>query len=57
MLLHGCPYPSLKRKTMTDIERESLYNEIDFLQAEVERYRRQNKQLMEFIFKLKDKTK
>ena len=40
---------------MTDIEREALYNEIDFLQEEVERYKEQNKQLMEIIFKLKDK--
>lgn len=40
---------------MTDIEREALYNEIDFLQGEVERYKEQNKQLMEIIFKLKDK--
>lgn len=40
---------------MTDIEREALCNEIDFLQREVERYREQNRQLMEIIFKLKDK--
>lgn len=39
---------------MTDIEREALCNEIDFLQHEVERYREQNRQLMEIIFKLKD---
>lgn len=40
---------------MTDIEHEALCNEIDFLQGEVERYKEQNKQLMEIIFKLKDK--
>lgn len=40
---------------MTDIEHEALCNEIDFLQREVERYREQNRQLMEIIFKLKDK--
>ena len=40
---------------MTDIEHEALCNEIDFLQREVDRYREQNKQLMEIIFKLKDK--
>ena len=39
---------------MTDIEHEALCNEIDFLQREVERYKEQNKQLMEIIFKLKD---
>ena len=42
---------------MTDFEREAYHNEIDFLQSEVDRYRQQNKQLMEFIFKLKSKTK
>ena len=42
---------------MTDIEHEALCNEIDFLQREVDRYREQNKQLMEIIFKLKDKQK
>lgn len=40
---------------MTDIEHEALSNEIDFLQREVDRYREQNRQLMEIIFKLKDK--
>lgn len=40
---------------MTDIEHEALCNEIDFLQREVDRYREQNRQLMEIIFKLKDK--
>lgn len=40
---------------MTDIEHEALCNEIDFLQREVERYKEQNRQLMEIIFKLKDK--
>ena len=40
---------------MTDIEHEALCNEIDFLQREVDRYKEQNKQLMEIIFKLKDK--
>ena len=34
---------------------EAYRNEIDFLQHEVERYKEQNKQLMEIIFKLKDK--
>lgn len=38
---------------MTDFERTAYRNEIDFLQHEVERYREQNKQLMEIIFKLK----
>ena len=42
---------------MTDIEREALCNEVDFLQKEVDKYREQNKQLMEIIFKLKDKQK
>ena len=42
---------------MTDIEREALYNEIDFLQREVDRYREQNRQLMEIIFKIKDRQK
>lgn len=31
--------------------------EIDFLQREVDRYREQNRQLMEMIFKIKDKLK
>ena len=53
--MHGRRYPSLKRKTMTDFERTAYRNEIDFLQHEVERYKEQNKQLMEIIFKLKDK--
>lgn len=42
---------------MTDIEREALCNEIDFLQHEVERYKKQNRQLIRFIFKLKRKMK
>ena len=42
---------------MTDIECEALYNEIDFLQHEVERYKEQNRQLMEMIFKIKDRQK
>ena len=42
---------------MTDFERTAYRNEIDFLQAEVYRYMEQNKQLMEIIFKLKDKKK
>ena len=37
------------------LELEAYRNEIDFLQAEVYRYKEQNKQLMEIIFKLKDK--
>ena len=36
---------------------EAYRNEIDFLQHEVERYKAQYKQLMEIIFKLKDKEK
>ena len=39
---------------MTDFERTAYRNEIDFLQHEVERYREQNRQLIEIIFKLKD---
>ncbi len=42
---------------MTDIEYEALCNEIDFLQRQVERYKEQNRQLIEIIFKLKDKQK
>lgn len=42
---------------MTDFERTAYRNEIDFLQHEVERYREQNRQLMEMIFKIKDKLK
>ena len=42
---------------MTDIEREALYNEIDFLQREVDMYREQNKKLINFIIKLKDNDK
>ena len=42
---------------MTDIEHEALCNEIDFLQEEVERYKEQNRQLIEMIFKIKDKLK
>lgn len=38
---------------MTDIEREALCNEIDFLQREVDRYREQNKKLVKIIFKLR----
>lgn len=40
---------------MTDIEREALCNEIDFLQKEVDRYREQNRKLVNIIFKLKRK--
>lgn len=42
---------------MTDIEREALYNEIDLLQREVERYKEQYKKLINFIIKLKDNDK
>ncbi len=35
---------------------EAYRNEIDFLQHEVERYKEQNRQLIEIIFKLKDKN-
>lgn len=38
---------------MTDIEREALYNEIDLLQREVERYKEQNRKLVKIIFKLR----
>lgn len=38
---------------MTDIEREALCNEIDFLQREVDMYRVQNKELVNIIFKLR----
>ena len=36
---------------------EAYCNEIDFLQHEVERYKEQNRQLMEIIFKIKDRQK
>lgn len=39
---------------MTDIEHEALCNEIDFLQREVDRYREQNKRLINLIIKLKN---
>ena len=39
---------------MTDIEREALCNEIDFLQKEVDKYREQNKKLINLIIKLKN---
>lgn len=39
---------------MTDIEHEALCNEIDFLQREVDKYREQNKKLINFIIKLKN---
>lgn len=39
---------------MTDIEREALCNEIDFLQREVDMYREQNKKLVKIIFKLRE---
>ena len=42
---------------MNDIERETFCNEIDFLQEEVERYKEQNKKLVNFIIKLKDNDK
>lgn len=38
---------------MRDIEREALYNEIDFLQKEVDMYREQNKKLINFIIKMR----
>lgn len=48
----------MERKGMTDIEREALYNEIDFLQGMVDRYKEQNKKLINFIIRLKhDKKK
>lgn len=40
---------------MNDIEREALFNEIDFLQREIDRYREQNNRLINFIIKLKGK--
>ena len=42
---------------MTDIEHEALCNEIGFLQREVDRYREQNRQLIWFIFKLRNKKR
>lgn len=36
---------------------EALRNETRFLQEEVDRYRRQNKELIELIFKMKEKWK
>lgn len=36
---------------------EALRNETRFLQEEVDRYRRQNKELIELIFKMKRKWK
>lgn len=42
---------------MTDFERTAYRNEIDLLQRQVERYKEQNRQLIEIIFKLKDKKK
>lgn len=42
---------------MTDFERTAYRNEIDLLQRQVERYKEQNRQLIEIIFKLKDKQK
>lgn len=38
---------------MTDIEREAMCNEIDFLQREVDRYKEQNRNLVKIIFKLR----
>lgn len=38
---------------MTEIEYESLRNEIDFLQREVDRYREQNKKLIGLIIRLR----
>lgn len=38
---------------MTDIEREALYNEIDFLQRKIDRYREQNKKLVNIIIRLR----
>ena len=38
---------------MTDIEREALCNEIDFLQREVDRYMEQNKKLVNIIIRLR----
>ena len=39
---------------MTDFERTAYMGEIDFLQRQVERYKEQNKQLIEIIFKIRD---
>ena len=36
-----------------DMMIEALRNEVGFLQKEVDRYRRQNKELIELIFKMK----
>ena len=38
---------------MTDIEHEALCNKIDFLQREVDRYREQNRKLVNIIFRLR----
>ena len=43
----------MERKGMTDIEREALYNEIEFLQKEVDKYREQNKKIINLIIILK----
>lgn len=43
-----------RQQSVTDIEHEALCNEIDFLQREVDRYREQNKKLINFIIKLKN---
>lgn len=47
----------MERKGMTDIEREALYNEIEFLQKEVDKYREQNKKLINLIIILKHDTR
>ena len=39
-----------------DLMIEALRNETRFLQEEVDRYRMQNKELIEFIFKLRKKN-
>lgn len=38
---------------MTDIEYDALCNEIDFLQKEVDKYREQNKKLVNIIIRLR----
>ena len=40
---------------MTDFEHEVLCNEIDFLQREVDRYREQNRKLVNIIIRLRKK--
>ena len=47
---------SMKRRMNEDLMIEALRNENRFLQEEVDRYRMQNKELIELIFKLRKKN-